>query len=144
MKIKLFLAATLSLAVAACAPAGTTTGTPAGPGMSGTGTAGTGATANAMNPVGRYDFTTSVQGQSVTGRIEIAGTPGAYTGQITTSITPPLPINSVTATGQSMMIVGSMPDGPLTIRMNFTDASAFTGNWELSGDSGSITGRKVM
>ena len=138
MKTRLFVAATISLAVAACAPAN--------PGMSGTGTNNTGMTssANAMNPVGRYDFTTSVQGQPVTGRIEIAGTPGAYTGQITTSVTPPLPISSVTATGQQIVIMGNTPDGPLTIRMNFTDASAFTGGWELDGDSGSVTGRRVM
>ena len=138
MKIKLLLAATLALATTACATAGTTADT-------GTSTTATTTTAAAsVNPVGRFDFTTSVQGQSVTGAIQVAGNPGAYTGQITTSITPPIPINSVTATGQTMVITGSTPDGTLTIRMNFTDASAFTGGWELSGDSGSITGRRAM
>jgi hypothetical protein len=138
MKIKLFAAATLSLAMAACATAGTTADTGAGMGT------GTASSANAMNPVGRYEFTTSVQGQAVTGGVQITGTPGAYTGQITTSITPPLAISSVTTSGQQMVIMGNTPDGPLTIRMNFTDATAFTGGWELDGDSGSVTGRKVM
>ncbi|HST59074.1 MAG TPA: hypothetical protein VLK84_10305 [Longimicrobium sp.] len=139
MKTRLFLAATLSLAVSACAPAATTT--TAGTGM---GTSSAPASAATVNPVGRYEFATSVQGQPVTGGMTVGGTPGAYTGQITTSITPPLPISSVTATGQQMVVTGSTPDGALTIRVNFTDATAFTGSWELSGDSGSLTGRRVM
>lgn len=134
MKSKLILAAALSLA-AACstAPAADT-----GPAPS-TGTA----TAAAVNPVGRYEFATSVQGQVVTGTIEIAGTPGAYTGQITTSITPPLPIAGATANGQEVLVTANTPDGPLAFRMNFTDATNFTGGWELAGDSGSLTGHRV-
>lgn len=138
MKIRLLAAATLSLALAACASAGSAGGT--GSTAGGTSTA---PAAGALNPVGRYDFTTSVQGQSVTGRIEVTGQPGAYAGQITTSITPPLPISGVTVSGQQMVITGSTPDGALTIRMNFTDANAFTGGWELAGDSGSITGQRA-
>jgi protein-disulfide isomerase len=135
MNIKLVVAAALSLAFAACASAGTTadTSTTTAP-----------AASASVNPVGRFDFTTSVQGQTVTGTIQVAGTSGAYTGQITTSITPPIPINTVTATGQAMVITGSTPDGTLTIRMNFTDGTAFTGGWELAGDSGTLTGRRAM
>lgn len=137
MKIKLLLAATMTLAAAACASAGTTAETTT------TSTA-VAAPAASVNPVGRYEFTTSVQGQTVTGALEIAGSPGAYTGQITTSITPPIPVTGVTATGQAMVVTGNTPDGALTIRMNFADATAFTGGWELAGDSGSITGRRTM
>ena len=137
MNVTLFLAATLSLAVAACATAAGT----AEPGMSSTSAAPASAS---VNPVGHYEFTTSVQGQPVTGRMEVTGTPGAYTGQITTSITPPIPVTGVTAEGQRMVITGTTPDGTLTIRMDFTDASAFTGGWELAGDSGALTGRRVM
>lgn len=139
MKIRIFLAATLSLA-AACATAGTSPDTGAAAGTTATAPA----PAASMNPVGRYEFTTSVQGQAITGGMLIAGTAGAYTGQITTSITPPIPVNGVTVTGPQLVVVGSTPDGPLTIRMNFTDATAFTGGWELNGDSGAITGRKMM
>jgi protein-disulfide isomerase len=138
MKTRLFLAATLTLAVSACAPAATTS-----TGM-GAGTAPAASTTASVNPVGRYEFTTSVQGQAVTGGMLVAGTPGAYTGQITTSVTPPIPLNTVTATGQEMVLTGSTPDGIITIRMTFTDDTAFTGSWELSGDTGSLTGRRVM
>ena len=137
MKIRLFLAATFTLAASACATAGTTP-------EAGTATTTVAPASASVNPVGRYEFTTSVQGQAVTGGMEIAGTAGAYTGQITTSITPPIPVTGVTATGQQMVITGNTPDGTLTIRMNFTDATAFTGGWELAGDSGAITGRRVM
>lgn len=135
MKAKLILAAALSLA-AACstAPAGET-----GPAPS------SGATASAaVNPVGRYEFTTDVQGQSVNGTVVIAGNPGAYTGQVTTSITPPLPISGVTVNGREVVVVGTGPDGgTLTFRMNFTDATNFNGNWEVGGDTGTLTGRRV-
>lgn len=137
MKTRLFLAATLTLAVSACAPAATNAGMA-------TGTAPGAATSASVNPVGRYEFTTSFQGQPITGGILVAGTPGAYTGQITTSVTPPLPISSITAMGQEMVVTGNTPDGVLTIRVNFTDATAFAGAWEWSGDSGSLTGRRVM
>lgn len=139
MKSRLFLAATLALSVSACAPAATTTDT----GM-GAATAPAAARAGTVNPVGRFEFATSVQGQPVTGAIQIAGTEGAYTGQITTSVTPPLPLSSVAVTGQQLVVSGNTPDGPLTMRLTFTDGTAFTGTWELDGDTGSMTGRRVM
>jgi hypothetical protein len=137
MKAKRFLAAALVLAAAACstAPAADTGPEPAPTVQAGA--------RGAMDPVGRYEFSTSVQGQAITGGVEISGTPGSYTGRITTSITPPLPISSVTVEGQSMIVTGMTPDGVLTFRMNFSDATSFTGGWELDGDTGQLTGRKV-
>jgi hypothetical protein len=137
MNRKHILAAVLSLAAAACSTAPAPESTPAAA-MTTTTTS-----SAAVNPVGRFEFTTSVQGQMITGAVEIAGAPGAYTGQITTSITQPLPISGVTVDGQQMVVLGNTPDGTLTFRMNFTDATNFSGAWELSGDSGQVTGRRV-
>ena len=123
MKVKLFLAAMTALVVAACASA------PRGPAP--------------LDPVGRYEFTTTFQGQTVTGAVLIGGSPGAYTGQITTNITEPLPVTGVAVNGQEMVVTASTPDGDLTIRMNFTDANAFTGGWQMPGDSGTLTGTRV-
>lgn len=134
MKAKLFLAAALSLTAAACSTGPAPDTTPSG---------GAQASSAAINPVGRYEFATTVQGQMVTGNIDIAGTAGSYTGQITTSITPPLPISGATVDGQTVIVTGNTPDGVITIRMNFSDGTNFSGGWELGGDSGNMTGRRV-
>lgn len=144
MKMKLSLAAAISLLAVACAaprpapvavePVSTTTTTT---------TTTTVSTAAAVNPVGHYEFATTVQGQPVTGAVHISGSPGAYTGQITNSMTPPLSVTGVTVDGREMVLTGPTRDGTFTIRLNFTDATNFTGTWAMSGDSGSLTGRRV-
>ncbi|HEX6037859.1 hypothetical protein [Longimicrobium sp.] len=136
MKAKLILAAALSLAACSTAPAVDTgpapsAGTPAS------------ATSAALNPVGHYEFTTAAQGQMVTGMVDIAGSPGAYTGQVTTSATPALPISGVSVQGQSMVITGNSANGNIIIRMNFSNGTAFTGTWEYAGASGSLSGQRV-
>jgi hypothetical protein len=97
----------------------------------------------ALNPVGRYEFSTSLQGQPLTGTVEITGTAGAYAGRITSSATEPIPITGVTVTGQEMVVTGDTPSGTLTIHMTFTGGPDFTGNWTLPGDGAPLTGRRV-
>ncbi|HEV7589395.1 MAG TPA: hypothetical protein VGO40_14860 [Longimicrobium sp.] len=97
----------------------------------------------AVNPVGRYEFATTLQGQMLTGTMEITGTSGAYAGRITSSATGPITITTVTVEGQTMTIAGDTPNGTLTIRMTFTDGGAFTGGWTLAGDGATLTGRRV-
>jgi hypothetical protein len=100
-------------------------------------------TPEGVNPVGKYEFTTSLQGQILTGTMEITGTAGAYAGRITSSATEPIAITTVTVEGQNMTVVGETPNGPLTIKMTFTEAGAFTGNWTLSGDGATLTGKRM-
>jgi hypothetical protein len=135
MQIKLVLTAALALAAAACSTAPMPESTPAATASA--------STAVAVNPVGRYEFTTNAQGQTVTGTIEIAGTTGAYTGQITTSHTPPLPISSVLVDGRQVTVSGNASFGPVGMTLNFTDANSFTGSWSMGGDTGELTGRRV-
>ena len=97
----------------------------------------------AVNPVGKYEFATSLQGQPLTGTVEITGTPGAYAGRITSSATEPIPITSVTVEGQSMTVTGETPNGTLTIKMNFTEGGAFAGGWTLGSDGATLTGRRT-
>jgi hypothetical protein len=99
--------------------------------------------AAALNPVGKYEFTTSLQGQTLTGTMEIAGTPGAYTGRITSSATEPIPITTVTVEGQNMTVAGETPNGTLTIRMTMAADGTFTGGWTLAGDGATLTGKRT-
>jgi hypothetical protein len=136
MKAKLILAAALSLAACSTAPAGDT-----GPAPSTT--AGAATTRGALNPVGHYEFTTSAQGQMVTGMVSIAGGPNAYTGQVTTSATPSLPISGVTVEGRSIIVMGTSPNGSISIRMDFADDTNFTGAWEYMGARGTLSGHRT-
>jgi len=97
----------------------------------------------ALNPVGKYEFATTLQGQMLTGTMEITGTPGAYAGRITSSATEPIPITAVTVEGQNMTVAGETPNGTLTIRMTFAEGGAFTGNWTLAGDGATLAGKRV-
>ncbi|HEU4883456.1 MAG TPA: hypothetical protein VFT45_14445 [Longimicrobium sp.] len=121
--MKRMLAAALVLFLAACATA------PRGPAP--------------LNPVGMFDFQTAVDGNPVTGGLEVTGQAGAYGGFIRTSVTPDIPITGVRVTGQEMVVTGDTPDGPVTITLTFT-GDTFTGHWELNGDGGDITGRRTQ
>lgn len=137
--MKSILAATVALALGACATAAPApSGSPAG-----TTTAPASASASAaIDPVGAYEFTAQVNGQAVTGTMEISGTPGAYTGRVVTSRFPEFPLRSASAAGQELTVVAQTPNGDVTFRMMFTGAD-FTGGWTLAGDSGPLSGRRT-
>ncbi|HYR12191.1 MAG TPA: hypothetical protein VEQ60_30675 [Longimicrobium sp.] len=132
--MKRMLAAALVLSAAACSTANPA---PSGPAASASVTS----APAALNPVGVFPFTTSVDGSEVTGSVEVTGQAGAYGGTIRTSITPDIPVTGVVVSGQQMIVSADTPDGPLTINLTFT-GDTFTGEWELNGDSGAIQGRR--
>ncbi|HEY0037300.1 MAG TPA: hypothetical protein VGB66_11460 [Longimicrobium sp.] len=138
--MKTILAATLALSLAACATANTGAQPPATTGTTMTATVATAPSA-AVNPVGAYEFATQVNGDAVTGTIEITGTPGAYGGRIVTTHFPEFAVRSASAAGQELTVVAETPNS-LTFRMAFT-GSAFTGSWSLGDDTGAITGRRT-
>ena len=119
--------------LAACAPAA-----PAAPSA---GAAPAPAVAAAVNPLGRYDFATEAEGETVTGSIEVTGEPGAY-GGLVRSPAGAFPISEVTAAGQQVVVKADTPGGELIITMNFA-GSAYTGRWMQEGDSGDIRGQRV-
>jgi hypothetical protein len=92
--------------------------------------------------VGAYEFATAVDGQIVSGTMSITGGPGAYNGRILTNMFPEIPIKSAVVEGQNMIIVGTMPDGDLTLNLKF-DGPNFTGNWAIGGQSGDFSGKKL-
>jgi hypothetical protein len=95
-----------------------------------------------LNPVGMFEFQTTVNGGPVTGGLEVTGQAGAYHGFIRTSVTQDIPITGVAVTGQQMVVTGDTPDGEVTISLTFVDDN-FTGRWTLNGDGGDITGRRT-
>lgn len=95
-----------------------------------------------VNPVGEFEFATEVNGSPMKGVIDIHGTPGAYTGKIVSDITPELPLTSVTVSGQTMKLIADTPNGVVTMNVTFT-GPAFSGNWELAGTGGSVTGKRT-
>lgn len=121
--------------LAACAPAATPPAEPA-PSVA------VPAAPAPVNPVGTFNFQTTVQGDPVTGSIEITGTPGAYGGTLRTSVTPDIALSGVTVDGQRMVVVSDTPDGQLVLTMNFT-GNTFTGGWTLNGDAGDLTGHRA-
>jgi hypothetical protein len=96
----------------------------------------------AIDPVGSYEFSTTVDGQAVTGTLTIGGTAGAYTGRIVTNMFPEIPVTGAKVEDKTVIATGSMPDGELTIRM-LMDGMNFTGRWELGGDTGEFNGKKL-
>jgi PBP1b-binding outer membrane lipoprotein LpoB len=95
-----------------------------------------------VDPVGSYEFSTVVDGQTVTGTMHVEGTPGNYKGRIITSVFPEIPIVGASVESNTVILRGSMPDGELVIRMAM-EGQNFKGNWALGGGSGEISGKKL-
>ena len=96
-----------------------------------------------VNPVGEYEFVTTVEGQEVKGTMTVTGAPTAYTGKILTSMFPEMPVLGATVEGQSMIIKSATPDGDLLLHFKF-EGNAFTGHWEFNGQpGGNFTGKKL-
>ncbi|MCI0433457.1 MAG: hypothetical protein L0271_07395 [Gemmatimonadetes bacterium] len=94
-----------------------------------------------LDPVGTFDFTTTVDGNAVTGTFNIVRSGDGFSGTISTNVTEPIGIRSVVVEGQTMTVVGDTPDGPVTLTVTFT-GDTFTGGWILADMSGAMTGRR--
>lgn len=96
-----------------------------------------------LEPAGSYEFSTIVDGNTITGTMEITGTAGAYTGKILTSAFPEIPIVGAVVDGDAINLKATMPDGELSIHMVFAGGPDFKGNWALAGDTGDFNGKKI-
>jgi len=95
----------------------------------------------AVDPVGTFDFSTSMEGTAISGSIEIRTGASGYTGTLSTNVTEPIPITAVTVEGQMLNVTANAPDGPVNFTMNFT-GNDFTGGWTYAGMSGQMTGSR--
>ncbi len=95
-----------------------------------------------IDPVGAYEFSTVVDGQTVTGTLHIEGTAGNYKGRILTSVFPEIPVVGASVEANVVNVKASMPDGELNLRMVMEGAN-FKGNWTLGADGGEFNGKKL-
>ena len=93
-----------------------------------------------FDPVGTYDFATSMDGEDITGTMIIEATGDGYTGELSTPMLPipPAPINSVEVVDQTVTIEADGPEGLLLIELVVTD-TALEGTWAMGEGSGVFT-----
>jgi hypothetical protein len=97
----------------------------------------------AVNPAGEFEFSSALpDGTPIKGAITISGTPGAYTGSINVGEQGTFPITNVVATGQTMVINATHPEGPLEVRLTFV-TNDFNGSWRLGDQTGEMVGKRV-
>jgi len=100
------------------------------------------AAAALFEPVGLYDFTTSVQGQTIAGVIQIRRTEaGTLTGTISTELTGSMALPRVTLEGTRITMSGDTPNGPVTVNMQ-VQGQEFSGSWQVPGMEGPLSGRR--
>ena len=133
--MKNYRVASLVLLAAACAssPAPVATTAPTQPVPS---------TSAAVDPVGTYEFSTIIDGQTLTGTVHIEGAPLNYRGRVVTKVFPDMPITSVSVAANVISFVASMGGDDVLVRM-VMDGSNFQGSWQAGPDSGDISGRKL-
>ncbi len=87
--------------------------------------------ADYIDPVGKWTFTTKSEGgDAATGTIEIAGTPGAYTGKIVTASGREIAITDILTSPKSIVIVADLPEGGAAIVRGVRDESgSIKGSW---------------
>ncbi len=93
-----------------------------------------------LDPVGTYDFMTDVEGQTITGTMTITGSPGAYSGSITSDMGA-ISLRNIVIDGMDLTFVGDSPDFTVAFALTFSGDS-FTGEWDAGGLVGFISGSK--
>ena len=96
----------------------------------------------ALNPVGTFDFTAiGPDGSASTGNFVISGTPGNYKGRIERDGVGGTDMTRITVDGQTMIIVAMIPEGEVTLTLNFT-GNDFNGKWAIQGAEGGFSGKR--
>jgi type 1 fimbria pilin len=124
LRMKLTMTLVLCLITGACASAQVTPEAPA-----------------ALDPVGVYDFTTTVDGTVVSGTVTITQGTSGYGGSLATDATETIPVRSVAVEGQKLTVLADSPDGPVTFVMTL-NGDEFAGTWSYAGMSGAHTGKR--
>jgi hypothetical protein len=84
-----------------------------------------------FDPVGKWTFSTlDDEGTAISGTMEIAGKPGAYTGTIVSGPDRTLQINEVLTSPTSMVIIANLPQGGVAVIKVWKEADGkLQGGW---------------
>jgi hypothetical protein len=97
-----------------------------------------------IDAVGTYTVYLTAQGNAMTTSTRIDKKPdGSYTGTVTGDGIPPLPVNSVTVTGNKVKLSVTAPDGTEAIIEMIIKGEDITGQWSMANDGSAITGKKA-
>jgi hypothetical protein len=94
-----------------------------------------------FNPAGVYDFTTEVEGQTVTGTLTLSGASGSHSGSITSDVGGMI-LRNISVDGMEVTFVGDMPEATVFFVLLFENETSFTGEWDAEGMLGYVTGTK--
>ena len=93
-----------------------------------------------LDPVGEYDYQTEAMGAPISGTMTITGSPGAYTGSMTSDMGA-ISLRDIKVEGNELSAVGDSPDFVVFFVLVF-EGDTFTGEWDAEGMTGFITGSK--
>ena len=96
-----------------------------------------------FDPTGRWQGTTTVQGQGIPVNMVISGTEGAYTGSLEPAgDIPPISLRRIEVTGTTLTMSGDVMGQALTLVL-VVDGNNMAGTWSSGGDSGPITASRT-
>ena len=97
-----------------------------------------------IDPVGTYSVNLTAQGNplTVTAKIERRAD-GSFGGAVTSDVTPPLAINSVRVSGNTMRVSVAGPNGEEAILNLRLDGAQLSGDWVMGNDGSPVSGRKL-
>lgn len=100
-------------------------------------------TPNAVDPVGKWTVSTiSDEGQPMGVTIEIAGKPGAYTGQAVTSLNRTLPLRELATTPVGFVALFDLPQGAIVVRV-VRENGKYVGAWGAVQQTFALTAEKA-
>jgi hypothetical protein len=97
-----------------------------------------------IDAVGTYTIYLTAQGNAMTTTTRIdKNADGTYMGTVNGDGIPPLPVNSVTVTGNRVKLSVTAPDGSEAIIDMIIKGDDITGQWSMANDGSTITGKKT-
>ena len=95
-----------------------------------------------LDPVGKWTIVTvSDEGQPMGVTMEIAGKPGAYTGQAVTSLNRTLPLRELATTPSGLVALFDLPQGAIVVRI-VREGGKYVGAWGAVEQTFALTAEK--